>query len=405
MKIGRFSEVNNVSIDAVRHYMDLGLIIPEKQGGQYNFDAKCQKDLEDIMELKSAGFVLNEIKKIFLYKSFGKLTPYQENLYYKAIFLEKLKKIEEEMMNLSDTKDRLEDKIKELSDDVHPESCISGIGLKSLDIFRCSKCRGELILSDGTISSNQVIDGRLRCACGKEYKIESGILMAGTPYEESVYKYDANYIPEYINLTDDSYLNNLHKSLEWGYKKFKAYDWSGKVVLELGTGIGFFLRSIYEELPDNCVYLAVDHSIERQRFLKSILDSSGRRKNIIYICSDFLDMPVRDRCADVLLDISGTSNYSFEHEDFLLRLMDHYVKEKAALFGSYILFKNFCNNGLIDKKYRLNFIERNIMEKIKSLGFEVVEELTSDYVEKGGEHENFFVEGEKVYTCLLHGER
>lgn len=31
MKIGKFGEVNNLSIDTIRHYMDLSLIIPEKR--------------------------------------------------------------------------------------------------------------------------------------------------------------------------------------------------------------------------------------------------------------------------------------------------------------------------------------------------------------------------------------
>ena len=33
MKIGKFGEVNNISIDTIRHYMDLSLIIPEKKEG------------------------------------------------------------------------------------------------------------------------------------------------------------------------------------------------------------------------------------------------------------------------------------------------------------------------------------------------------------------------------------
>ena len=32
MKIGKFGEVNNLSIDTIRHYIDLSLIIPEKRG-------------------------------------------------------------------------------------------------------------------------------------------------------------------------------------------------------------------------------------------------------------------------------------------------------------------------------------------------------------------------------------
>lgn len=31
MKISKFAEVNNVSVDTIRHYMDLGLVIPEKK--------------------------------------------------------------------------------------------------------------------------------------------------------------------------------------------------------------------------------------------------------------------------------------------------------------------------------------------------------------------------------------
>ncbi|HDR7607879.1 TPA: MerR family transcriptional regulator, partial [Bacillus mycoides] len=78
MKIGKFGEKNNLSIDAIRHYMDLGLIIPEKKGGHYFFDEYCQKDVELILEYKWLGFSLNEIKELFLYKSLAKSINYEK---------------------------------------------------------------------------------------------------------------------------------------------------------------------------------------------------------------------------------------------------------------------------------------------------------------------------------------
>ena len=60
MKISKFAEVNNVSVDTIRHYM-VGLVIPEN-------DEYCQKDIELILEYKWLGFSLNEIKELFLYK-------------------------------------------------------------------------------------------------------------------------------------------------------------------------------------------------------------------------------------------------------------------------------------------------------------------------------------------------
>jgi len=405
VKIGKFSETYRLSIDTIRHYMDLGLIVPEKQGGQYFFDSRCQKDLEDILNFKNMGFSLNEIKIVFLYKSLSKLTAYQENLYYRTFFTEKLKKVENDIKGLIKTKERLEDKLEELCRNVDKDNCTFGIDLRVLKLFKCLKCSRDLILYDAAVNSNQVMNGKLKCDCGEEYVIESGILRVGEPYQGTTYKYDDEHIIEYVNNTDMAYLDNLHKGLEWGGRKIKLCNLDNKIILELGTGFGFFLRHIYDELPDDCIYIAVDHSMERHKFLKSMLESSAHKRNIIFICSDFLSVPIKKKSVDIILDISGTSNYGFKHDHFLLDLVDDYIKEDAYLLGSYILFKSFSINSVIDRKYRRNFMLENIKEKIRGLKFKALEENTSDYVDKGGKYENYFVEGEKVYTYSVIAKR
>ncbi|CCQ95427.1 putative transcriptional regulator, MerR family [[Clostridium] ultunense Esp] len=405
MKIGEFANSNNLTIDTIRHYMDLGLIIPEKQGGQYYFDSRCQSDLENILNLKDMKFTLNEIKTIFLFRRLGKLTPYQEYEYYKAFYKNKYDSICQEVESLRDAKNKLQMKMKELVVKENKQKIKMGIDIRRLNLFKCVKCNGNLNLSQGNILDNQIIEGVLKCSCGVEYKIHDGILLVDNKKEQDGLTFDYDYIEDYINLTNVEYLENIYTSLEWMYKKIDFTSFNEKIIMELGSGAGFFLRHIYNDLPRDCVYLAIDYDYNRHIFLKNMLESIGIRKNIIFICCDFLDIPIEDNSIDILVDYSGTSNYSFEHKEFLLDLVNNYIKNRAYLIGAYILFKNFHFNSKIDSPFRRNFILDNINDKIINLGYIPIYEKVSEPIAKGGKYEDYFVKGEEVYFYLFYGKR
>jgi DNA-binding transcriptional MerR regulator/ubiquinone/menaquinone biosynthesis C-methylase UbiE len=406
MRIGKFGKVNELSIDTIRHYMDLGLIVAEKQGGHYYFDERCQNDLEHILELKGMGFSLTEIKIIFHYKNFGKMTDYEKDTYYQSLFLEKYEKIEQEMKSLVEIKGKLKQKLDYLSSRSIGSSSMMGIDYRVLDLLKCLKCGDQLTLQDGLISRNQIMDGKLSCDCGVEYLIESGILRVGDPYKSITGRAPLeNNITEYIQETDPMYLENINKGLQWSKRKLGQIDLHNKVILELGSGVGFFLRNIYQELPEDCLYIAVDHNLERHQFLKSLLERTDSKRKFLFICADFLNIPIRNNSVDMVIDHTGTSNYSFGHDTFLLREVDPLVKRNGYLLGSYLAFKNFSHKSKIEVKYRDNFTASILKKNISELKYQTIEDQMNEPINRGGRYENFFVPGEEIFTYLFFGKR
>lgn len=409
MKIGKFSSENNISIDSIRHYMELGLINPEKIGGHYDFDDRCKEDLKETLSLKGMEFTLNEIKSIFQFKKLGKLTPYQEIEIYKEFYINKHDKITKHIEKLHSARLKLEGEIEQISEKKSKDHFAIGIDISALSILKCLKCSGSLALDEGHITNNQVVDGILRCRCGNQYKIDEGILIGENyfeHYEENLnYSDSKSYIAEYISETDPKYLENIYKGLDWVHKKLNFQELRSKTILDLGSGFGFLTREIYDDLPEDSLYIAVDHDIERHRFLKKMLEKAGYPKKVIFICSDFLKIPIKDKSIDMLFDHSGTSNYSFEHVEFLLKLIDGLVKDDGFLLGGYIIFDKFSVNSSISHEYRRNFTLENVKEQIKNLGYKAIAERKSGALQKGGRYESYFSEDEKVSTYGFYGKR
>ena len=417
MKIGAFAALHGVSIDTVRHYMDLGLLIPEKQGSQYIFDKRCGDDLEEINSLKTMNFALAEIRTIIMFRRLGKQTSYKEDTAFHQLFIDKYNKVTGLLEELKQVSSRLETKIRELDSTKVKKPFKLGVQLRNLGLLSCASCHGELILSQAQVTDNQIMEGSLVCKCGMQYVIEDGILLPGLKgLDGSGNVYDGNtveaadslnfdQVSDYIKSTDDAYLQNVYKSLEWAYRKLDFNELDGRIMLELGSGIGFFLRLCYEDLPENTVYIAVDREISVQRSLKHILEMSGTGRNILFICADFLEVPIRDKAADIVLDLAGTSNYSFDHEEFLLKPALRYFSDHAYLLGSYILFRNFSADSKVAAGNRRNFKREHIKTEISALGFQIVSEAMSDFLEKGGKYESYFTNGEQVNSCVIYAKR
>lgn len=134
-----------------------------------------------------------------------------------------------------------------------------------------------------------------------------------------------------------------------------------------------------------------------------MIEKNNPKCTVVFICTDFENIPLRDNTVDLLLDIAGSSNYAFENREFLLRRVDHLMKKGGYLHGSYILFKNFKSDSKIPRELRVNFMLDHVKKEIENLNYSCTDEHVSSTVVKGGPMEDYFVEGEEVYTYQYTG--
>lgn len=410
VKIGQFAGENAVSMDTVRYYMELGLLVPHKNGGHYEFDGNCTNDLQEIFRLKDLGFSLQEIKTFFYYKQFAKIENNVSSKYYRLFFQNKLQDTRKTIDGLNRKLKMLESQLAQFDAQDGHISRKSGIDLDSLKTLCCPRCEGELTLQSGRIEDNQVIEGCLSCSCKEKYEIKDGILVVEdipvNIYDnsgKSAYA-DVEYLFDYINSVDPIFLNNIYKSLNWHGYNLAQSDFTHKTVLDLGVGLGFFLRSIYDKLDENTVYIVVDHDINALNLVKSILEASGNKKKILYVCADFLSIPIKKQSIDTLIDYVGTSNYGFNHKDFLLYNITKYLKDSAALYGTYIVFDKFGRRNALEPEYRNNFILDEVKKRLDGLSFSLLLDTCSEkYFCKGTtEYETYQQAGDVVasYLCI-----
>lgn len=405
MKIGDFAKYNHTSIDTIRHYIDLQLINPEKDGIHYNFDDLCQEAFQEIQFLKSMGFLLKDITMILQYKRLGQLIDYEDFGRYAALFRQKHEALEAEIQKLQSQKHGLESylvtKVKQ------PKSSESiGVPIEALPLLSCERCHFGYSLQEGHVEQGQILSGKLSCPCGQTMTIQSGIL-----YGEDYLSFSKSteiqqtFIDDYLQTTDESYIHKVSQSLEWSKRHVDFSLLNNKVAIELGSGHGFFLRHCLQLLPQNCLYIAVDHDPHTLLWLKSSIEKCLLKAKLLFLCTDFKSLPIKNASIDCVFDISGSSNYAFTEQTFLLEQVNPKLKARCILHGYYIIFKRFAFSSKIDPSYRRWFKRNEIDRELVSLGFEVIHDSESEPTQQGGPMEDYFVEGESVSSYIYYGQR
>lgn len=403
MKIGQFAKENDLSIDAVRYYIEVGLILPERSGTQYQFDERCQHDVQRIRKYKEMGYSIQEILTLFHFFRLGKMTKELEKDFYKQFHKNKLLRNLIQIEDLTRQNRLLEEAVnKESSSGSRPAKPL-GLKIDHLKLMACPKCGKSFRLTNASVIDDRIEKGELICSCGTSCLIKEGIVIGSGTISEQTAGMD---LLDYIENVHSDFLKNMASTLEWLYQKLEPKQQHDKTILELGSGNGFFLRYIHDDLPDDALYIAVDHDLPRLRSLAELIRSAGKEADILLICSDFKALPLKEKTADVIIDHAGTTSYSFTNPDFLLETADRYLKDDGVLLFAAILFEKFSFHSLIDADLRHNFKRSHVRSAIEQLGYQILAEEEAKTLDKGSEkYENFFLEDEKIFSYRLYARK
>lgn len=404
MKIGRFAKVNNVSIDTLRHYMDLKLLLPIKSGHQYDFDQSCQNDFDEIQDLKTLKFSLKEILTLIDYLRLSGFSTKEYNAYMSDILHHKKTSLLEEEKAIDHALMQIESRINTLEQSTIVKTHHFGIHIGLIPYLACPSCKASpLNLECQSIHSNMVFQGKLTCSCGGSLIIDDGILISDT-FVEILYETDIG-LDNYIEETGEDIIANIRKGINWFTNTVETRTFDKAIVLEIGSGSGFFIRSAFSYIENCQYYIAVDHDISRHRFLKKHLETADISLPIQFICSDFKKIPLNDSCVDILVDFTGTSNIGFDTPEFMLDTIDTYLKPNCELMASYIVFDKFSTNHFLPIENRKLFNKESLSNNLTHHQFTINNTHKGDYHTNGGPYEDYFTENDKVYTMWLYANR
>lgn len=336
MRIGQVSKQYGISVDNLYYYINYGLLVPQRPGGQYVFDGQTLKDLELILELKEMNFSLKEIHRVLsLYRISG-LAVSQDIEDLRAIYSKKLHQLREEKKRTEKSMENLQKKIADLSALLPDDRPEIGLPVRMLDHLCCPVCGSDFSLDDVRMDLKYIFSGSLSCSCGYTASIRDGILL--TP-NKNTDRYDTPDLQRklYRDLPP-SLISLFQRSYNWMLEKLDSLDLSGKVVLETYINAWFFLHNHQQYLDPRGQYIVVDKYPEMLQMYKTLMEKQGYGLDILFIADSSTRLPLKAGCVDLNIDYFAVNEHNFYHDTFLYDELAPYLAKDALLLGTYFYF-------------------------------------------------------------------
>ncbi|WP_326907295.1 MerR family transcriptional regulator [Sedimentibacter sp. MB31-C6] len=406
MRIGEFAKKHGVTQDAIRHYLDMGLLVAEKSGGQYRFNEADSKDLDSIIDLKKLDFTLNEIQKIL---SIQRLSGTNTDVYrnqYLTFLEEKKKEIENEISRYDKVSLYLKDKIHKIKNEELNDRQNLGFPLTSLHILECPICHLTIDLSDGIIEKNMIIEANIQCECGYKGIVRNGIYIDETCVRTKML--NGNKMPskeEYLDSSSHRYINFLYKGIASLIEYIKKYGQEPKYIIELDNCVGFFLLQYIETLPKDTVYILIDYDLNRITQLKKNLELYYNHNNFIFLCCDYHRLPIKKQSIDVAVDFWMTKTYAMGTGKLLVDKVFPLMKYNGLYTAAYPYFERDTKDNIKVSEEMKDYLNKNIiLDKFKKSGISIMDTIDIGPVIEDNPF-NIDTKGASIYQGILVGKK
>lgn len=401
MRIGAFSKKYQVSIDTIRHYMDMGLLYPSKKNGQYEFNAFMCEQMEEIISLKAYGLTLGEIGHYMYYNRLNSLDSrdFSTDVMF---FSSKLKQIRKQIADLKGFESNIVKRIDGFKDKVRTEVTPIGVSVDDLQLLACPSCKGMLSLNASEIIDNQIFNGTLNCQCGTSLRIHSGIIINGQYTDDELVATEFDIV-DYINETPMHYYNILTLSLEWIRNQLLLQLKPNQKVLELGTGYGLFMRACHHHLLDDTVYICTDYLPGQLLYVKALMAYFKPKGRKLFILGDFRKLPLKAQSMDLILDIAGTTIDVSPNPEHAFTDVLPLWKPVGSIIQAHYLANHLSMDSVIPKNRQPFFNKQTFLNLLESHDIAVDAWNESAPLPVGGKYEQVSTASDQMYLCYFSG--
>ncbi|MNZ64300.1 zinc-responsive transcriptional regulator [compost metagenome] len=367
MKIGEFSKKHNITQDTIRHYIDMGLLVVEKQGSQYRFTEEDSSDLETIMMLKQLEFSLTDIQEVLCFYRLEGERSDDFRSFYITLLERKKEQVQIEQQRFREIDVQLKDRINELRIYETGAKKTLGFPISSTCLLHCPNCTKALDIGGGTIQKNMILEAIFHCDCGYRAAIEDGIFIDKVALRR---KKEIPLKRDFLEATSPKYINFLYNGTNTIIDYIQSYGNNPQYMMELDNCVGRFLMQYIEHLPRSCTYILICHDKERITTVKNNLEQQHEHSNFIFLCCEMDQLPIANASVDIIIDHWMSKTYAKTADQFLLDLVTPYLKQEGLLAGAYPHLGTKCKEIMnVPIKLRDYFNISKMLKKLEDLNY------------------------------------